>query len=184
MRSYLPLFLAAFAASAPALATEVVPVPAFGSIARRRRGVDQARARPTRHHRRGQLADHAVPRRTRRQAPHRRLRRQLPAPISPPHRHPEPFGARRGDCRRRLDPSLRRVSGPAPAVGGGHGRWQDRHARGFGGQRECSCPWRRADLGAAALKPLGGGKRGRAGPLCRQPDGLQRDQRRRLRPPN
>jgi len=32
MRSYLPLFLAAFAASAPALATEVVPVPAFRSV--------------------------------------------------------------------------------------------------------------------------------------------------------
>ena len=32
MRSYLPLFMAAFAASAPALATEVVPVPAFRSV--------------------------------------------------------------------------------------------------------------------------------------------------------
>ena len=32
MRSYLPLFLAAFAASAPALATEAVPVPAFRSV--------------------------------------------------------------------------------------------------------------------------------------------------------
>jgi hypothetical protein len=47
MRSYLPLFAFAVAASAPALATEVVPVPAFRSVQLRGGGELSIRPGPT-----------------------------------------------------------------------------------------------------------------------------------------